>query len=132
MITGLNRKEIFYLFLFLSFYLYSCTRPEDHALNKKELNQPLTLSVPEKRGPKLYTVEISGMKFHPDDLLVRSGDTIVWVNKDMTAHCVTEEITKAWTSSKIPADSSWKMIVNVSASYYCAIHQVMKGKITVE
>ena len=65
-------------------------------------------------------------------LTVHAGDTVIWVNHDMVAHCVTEEITKAWTSDKIPNDSSWKMIVKKSADYFCAIHQVMKGKIIVE
>jgi plastocyanin len=50
----------------------------------------------------------------------------------MVAHCVTEETTKAWTSSNIAAGASWKMAVNSSADYFCAIHLVMKGKIKIE
>lgn len=31
------------------------------------------------------------MKFVPDDITVKKDDTIVWINRDMTAHDVTEE-----------------------------------------
>ena len=82
--------------------------------------------------PKVYTVEIRDMKFVPDGITVNKGDTIIWVNKDMVAHDVTEEGTKAWTSSTIPPEQSWKMEITTSANYYCSIHVVMKGKISVE
>lgn len=127
-----NRKKIVYCCLFLSFYLWNCTRPGDNPLNEKELDKPVLPFVPEKKGPQLYTVEISGMKFQPENITVHSGDTIVWINNDITTHCVTEEATKAWTSSNILKGSSWKMVVKGSCNYYCAIHQVMKGRIIVE
>ncbi len=117
--------------LFLSFLFSSCTRPGDNALNKNE-DAVQAPAIPDKTGPEVYTIEIDGMKFIPDSVNVHRGDTIVWVNKDMVVHCVTEEITKAWTSSNIPQNGSWKMVANNSSNYYCAIHQVMKGKIVVE
>jgi plastocyanin len=83
-------------------------------------------------NPKVYTVEIKDMKFVPDDITVNSGDTIIWINRDMVAHDVTEEDTKAWTSSIIIPEQSWKMAITSSANYYCSIHVVMKGKIRVE
>ncbi len=131
MISLLLRRGIIFVYLFLSFSFYSCTRPGDHPLNKQDDNTPAAI-VPEKQGPEVHFVEISEMKFQPDNINVHTGDTIVWINKDMTTHCVTEERTKAWTSLNIPKDSSWKMVVKGSSDYYCAIHQVMKGKITVE
>ena len=72
------------------------------------------------------------MKFHPDGITVHKGDTVIWKNNDLVVHCVTEIPTNAWTSSKIPSGASWKMVVNISSSYFCAIHLVMKGKISVE
>ncbi len=81
--------------------------------------------------PKLYTVEIKDMKYVPDDITVNKGDTVLWINRDMMSHDVTEE-GNAWTSSVIPADSSWKMEVAEPSNYYCSIHVVMKGKIRVQ
>ncbi|ATP56551.1 plastocyanin [Pedobacter ginsengisoli] len=85
-----------------------------------------------KEKPKAYTVEIKNMKFVPDDITVKQGDTIIWVNHDMMAHDVTEEGSKQWTSSIIPSGGSWKMGVTAAANYYCSIHVVMKGKIRLQ
>jgi plastocyanin len=81
--------------------------------------------------PKLYTVEIKDMKFVPDDIVVKKGDTVRWINQDMMSHDVTED-GKTWASSVIPAGGSWKMEATEFTNYYCSIHMVMKGKIRVE
>lgn len=85
-----------------------------------------------KTTPKVHTIEIREMKFHPAELRVQKGDTVVWINKDLVAHDVTEETRKAWTSSVIPSGKSWRMVVAESVEYFCSIHQVMKGKIVVQ
>jgi len=82
-----------------------------------------------KEKPRTYTVEIKDMKFVPDTIMVNKGDTVLWLNKDMVAHDVTEQASKAWSSSIIPAGQSWKMEVKDESDYYCSIHEVMKGKI---
>jgi len=82
--------------------------------------------------PKVYTVEIKDMKFIPEDITVKKGDTIIWINKDMVTHDVTEEVSKAWSSGPIQSGGSWKMPVTDEANYYCSIHMVMKGKIELE
>jgi len=81
--------------------------------------------------PKTYTVEIKDMKFVPDSITVNPGDTVIWINKDMVAHDVTEESTKAWSSNIIPSGGSWKMAVSERADYFCSIHVVMKGKLEI-
>jgi plastocyanin len=79
-----------------------------------------------------HTVEIKQMKFNPAELQVSKGDTVVWVNKDIVAHDVTEESAKKWTSSIIPSNTFWQMVVTQSSDYYCSIHVVMKGKLIVK
>jgi len=81
---------------------------------------------------KVDTVEIKDMKFVPDKITVNTGDTIIWVNKDMVAHNVTSEAADSWASGVIPSDSSWKWVASDSASYYCSIHTIMKGVIEVK
>jgi len=82
--------------------------------------------------PNVYSISISGMKFHPEKIEVHKGDTVIWINHDIVAHCVTEIPDKKWTSSEIPPDGSWKMAVTQSSDYYCSIHPVMKGKIVMK
>lgn len=81
---------------------------------------------------QLHIVEISQMKFVPAVLSVNKGDTIMWINKDMVDHDVTEEELNSWTSSRIPAGGSWKMVATKSDAYFCSLHVVMKGKIIVD
>lgn len=94
------------------------------------LNSCSTATV--KTIPKVHTVEIKQMKFQPEELVVQKGDTVIWINKDIVVHDVTEEPNKLWTSSVIPTGKSWSLVVTQSADYYCSIHVVMKGKLTVQ
>ena len=106
-------KNCIYLLCFIV-VLHSCTTE-----TKKDI-------------PKVYTVEIKQMKFQPAELIVQKGDTVVWVNNDIVAHDVTEESSKAWTSSLMPVGQSWILVATQSADYYCSIHVVMKGKLIVQ
>jgi len=72
------------------------------------------------------------MKFSPADIAVHAGDTIVWVNHDLVAHDITEEKSKAWTSSLLQPGQSWKLVATGDADYYCSIHPTMTGKIILE
>lgn len=102
------------LLIFAAMFLYSCA------------------SKPDKPNPKVYTVEIKQMQFQPADLRVQKGDTVIFVNKDILVHDVTEEINKSWRSSPLSPDQSYRMVVNESADYYCSIHPIMKGSIYVQ
>ena len=86
----------------------------------------------EKTIPKVHTVEIKQMKFQPAELVVQKGDTVVWINNDIVPHDVTEESSKAWTSSLLPVGQSWRLVVTKSSDYYCNIHVVMKGRLVVQ
>lgn len=82
-------------------------------------------------APKTHIVEIKDMKFQPAELKVNQGDTVVWINKDIVAHDVTEK-DKAWASPALNMDETWKKVITKNESYYCSIHVIMKGEITVE
>jgi plastocyanin len=112
--------------LFILVLLSRCTNtPED--TDTKEQPVEVKQAVPAK-----HYVSIMGMKFKPEIIKVHKGDTIVFSNMDIVDHDVTEEKTKAWTSSVIPAGSKWTMVAMESSDYFCSIHMVMKGKIVVE
>ena len=82
--------------------------------------------------PAHHEVQIKGMKFVPDDLVVQTGDTVTWVNNDIVAHDVTDDPGKAWSSSAIQNGESWSRVIEGDVDYYCSLHVVMKGKIRVE
>jgi plastocyanin len=85
-----------------------------------------------ERAPQIHTVEIRQMVFSPAEITVKKGDKVTFINNDLVAHDITEESSKAWSSSPLQSQQSWTLEVNESANYYCSLHQVMKGKIVVE
>jgi plastocyanin len=125
--------------LFLVFLLVYCTGPANKpasafALIKDSGNQarkPETFLSGQSK-PHTDTVVINDMRFQPEEIRVRSGDTIVWVNRDLVTHCVNEASHRAWASPDIASGGSWRMVVTGNATYYCTIHPVMKGRIVVK
>jgi plastocyanin len=77
------------------------------------------------------SVTIEQMKFQPDTLTVNSGDTVLFVNKDIVTHDITEQSSKEWSSGPMAADGMWKFVPGKSADFYCTIHPMMKGRIIV-
>lgn len=82
-------------------------------------------------SPASHKVVINAMQFQPSELRVNRGDTVIFENRDLVVHDVTEEKTKAWKSSPLASGQSFPLVITVSADYYCSIHPVMKGKIIV-
>lgn len=80
---------------------------------------------------RTHTVEIKQMSFSPVNIVVQKGDRIIFVNHDLVTHDITEA-KKAWGSPALPVGKSWSVTVTRSTAYYCSIHPVMKGKITVK
>jgi plastocyanin len=124
-----------YLWIIILF-LVACTSSQKEDTPKDEEPYPSAEDIPttskQNDDPKVHIVEIKQMKFQPAEIKVHKGETVLWINKDITDHDVTEESTKAWASSPLAAGKSWSMVVTQSADYYCNLHQVMKGKIVVE
>ncbi len=79
------------------------------------------------------TVLIENIKFNPDHLKIHPGDTVVWQNKDIVPHTVTDE-QKHFDSGGIQPGSSWKKKFKSAAtiSYKCLFHPGMKATLTVQ
>lgn len=86
----------------------------------------------ERTEPRRHTVTIEGNVFHPDDLAVERGDTVVWVNRDFYPHTATDT-EGSFDSGTIPADGSWELTVETAGElrYYCKLHPVMKATLRV-
>jgi len=81
--------------------------------------------------PTKHTVKIFRMKFIPAQLTVKKGDIVEWVNKDFYPHDVTEEKNRAWTSGPFGQNETWSKTITGDEAYFCDLHKVMKGTITV-
>lgn len=117
--------------------LFACNNEPEHTTVAPE-NPPDSATKDTATSPTaavqsvhLHTIEISKMKFNPDTLAIPAGDTVVWVNNDITNHCVTE-VNKGWTSGTLTPGQSYQKVLAKSTDYFCAIHLVMKGSVTVQ
>jgi plastocyanin len=92
------------------------------------------LAAGERPTPKTHTVTIEAMKFQPDVLMVASGDTVVWVNKDLVAHTATSSEAGIFDSKLIAPDTSWKLTVRKKGdfAYICTYHPAMKATLRVK
>ena len=123
-------------FIFIILFFVSCTSPsrKETVADSSSYADDIPQCPPREEQPEAvtHTVEIKQMKFEPAEIKVRKGDQVRWINKDITNHDVTEQTKKTWASSPLSTGQSWTLVVTESADYFCNLHQVMKGKITVE
>ena len=82
--------------------------------------------------PKTHTVTIEAMRYQPERLTVASGDTIVWVNKDVVPHTATSKA-GGFDSETILADQSWRVTLRTKGdfAYICTFHPTMKARLRV-
>lgn len=128
------------LLMAIVFLIGGCTEGNRQPANGSQADDSVGSARASKSAPvttllpptaRLSTITIKDMKFNPEDLTIRKGDTVMWINNDLTNHCVTE-VSKKWTSLTIVPGSAWKRVVSENTDYFCAIHMVMKGRIKVK
>lgn len=76
-----------------------------------------------------HQVAIENMTFSPAELDANIGDTIVFINKDIFVHNVTEK-DSLWQSPDLNQGDTWTWIVEGNANYYCTYHPNMVGSIS--
>lgn len=74
--------------------------------------------------------------FKPDNIIIKKGDVVRWVNRDDTAHLLASVRVIGSTGIFSPAieqGQSWEYRFDKPGEYYyiCFIHKVMYGKVTV-
>jgi plastocyanin len=85
-----------------------------------------------KPKPVTHTLTIEGMQFGPATLAVKTGDSIVWVNKDMFPHTVTAR-DGAFDSRQIEPGKSWtyRAVKKGTFAYVCSLHPTMQAQLRV-
>ena len=87
----------------------------------------------QKKAPQTHTVVIHNFAFHPAELSVSVGDTIVWKNMDIVSHTVTAA-DGSFDSDEIKPGKSWKLVAKKAGTfaYSCSPHPNMHGTLTVK
>ncbi len=78
------------------------------------------------------TVEMDDFAFWPNDLTVKAGTRVTWINRDAVPHDATED-TGAWASQLLGSGDEDTLAFDRPGtfSYYCTIHPQMRGTLTV-
>lgn len=82
--------------------------------------------------PTVVTVTIRLLKFAPQQIELKAGDTVEWKNADITPHTATAE-NKDFDSGSINANASWRYTFTHQGTfpYICTFHPEMKGVVVV-
>lgn len=98
-----------------------------------------TLNVENPAGSKLQNISILNYAFDPANLTVKAGTTVTWVNNDSVPHKVvpvsgsSDAIAPGFGSANLSQGDSYSFTFASAGTvdYYCQIHPMMKGRITV-
>ena len=79
-------------------------------------------------------VTIRLVKFSPETIEIKTGQTVEWTNNDLTPHTVTSQGAGDLNSGSIDAGASWRHTFTQAGSfpYYCTFHPEMKGTVVVK
>jgi plastocyanin len=82
---------------------------------------------------RVHTIAISGFKFLPDTLTVKTGETVEWKNTDSVAHTATAA-DKTFDSGNIAPGKSWSFVASKPGTYnyICSVHPNMKATLIVQ
>lgn len=85
----------------------------------------------DKATPK--EVSIYNMKFSPEVLILKKGESIQWVNKDIVPHTVTAD-DGSFDSKNIEPGKSWIYQPKAAkkSTYKCNYHPTMKASLSIE
>ena len=78
-------------------------------------------------------VKIDNFTFNPQQITVKAGDTVTWVNHDDIPHTVASQ-TQAFRSKALDTDDKFSFTFATPGNYpyFCALHPHMTGTIVVE
>jgi plastocyanin len=91
-----------------------------------------TVKVEQRSTAMTHTIEIRNFAFAPARLQVAVGDTVVWINRDVVPHTVTDSLAR-WDSGELGAGDRWTWVASEAGRfrYLCAYHPSMRGTLEV-
>ena len=79
-------------------------------------------------------IEIKDFAFNPQNITVKSGEKITWINRDEEPHTIVSVGKKFPKSSALDTDQEFSITVSAPGTYeyFCSVHPKMTGIIVVE
>ena len=109
------------------------TRTKFLALGAMALLVAATMAVANPAQAATVEVKIDNFTFNPQQIVVKAGDTVTWVNHDDIPHTVTSK-TMAFRSKAMDTDDKFSFTFATPGKfdYFCSLHPHMTGTIVVE
>lgn len=81
-----------------------------------------------------FTIEIRDFVFKPEQLIIKTGDTVTWVNVGSVVHTATSNNGTEIASPEINPGASYskKFTMPGTYAYHCTFYSFMKGTIIVQ
>jgi plastocyanin len=102
------------------------------ATTESSSTEPTTAdSVVKNKNNNKANISISNLAFNPNNLTIKKGTTVTWVNDDQVPHAISGN---AFSSESLNTGQSFSFTFNNTGtfSYICSIHPSMVGKIIVQ
>lgn len=80
------------------------------------------------------TVVIQNFAFSPNNLTVKTGTTVTWINNDSTTHTITSDNGAFQSSGNLNQGAKYTFTFTKAGTYpyHCSIHPNMKGTVVVQ
>jgi plastocyanin len=85
-------------------------------------------------APAAVKVTIKSLKYLSDTTEIKAGETVEWVNNDLTPHTVTSDSGGELNSGSIDVGATWRHTFTQAGTfaYFCTFHREMKGTVIVK
>ena len=85
-------------------------------------------------APAAQKVTIKSLKYSPDTIQITKGETVEWVNDDLTPHTVTSDSGGELNSGSMDVGTTWRHTFTQPGTfaYFCTFHREMKGNVIVK
>jgi plastocyanin len=85
-------------------------------------------------APAAVKVSIKSLKYSPNTIQITKGETVEWVNDDLTPHTVTSNSGGEFDSGSMDVGATWRHTFTQPGTfaYSCRFHREMKGSIVVK
>ena len=79
-------------------------------------------------------IEIKDFAFNPQNITVKSGEKITWINRDEEPHTVVSVEKQFKKSTALDTDQEFTVVAGSPGtySYFCSVHPKMTGTIVVQ
>lgn len=92
----------------------------------------LARSVQADTAQVVHEIRIKDFKFDPEQIDVKTGDTISWINDDLAPHTATAS-EFGWDTGELSGGDSAEVLVtsDMETTYFCVFHPHMVGTLSI-